>query len=124
VSTAEGGRGRGRGGKEEPLSYFSDFIFMQQLMTLEIDLIFGQANDNIGLLKPVDQGDEEGDSDSEREGSKPIATLNFGSGPKEDMEPASNRRKLKALEDRLAAFVALFGAGNEDGPNANDTIQD
>jgi hypothetical protein len=29
-----------KGGKEARISYFSDFIFIQQLMTLEIDITF------------------------------------------------------------------------------------
>ena len=39
-----------RSGKEARISYFSDFVFMQQLMTIEIDIIIGQTADNIRHL--------------------------------------------------------------------------
>ena len=34
-------------GKMGKISYFSDFIFMQQLMTLEIDIIVGMTDDTL-----------------------------------------------------------------------------
>ena len=47
------------------ISYFSDFIFMQQLMTLEIDIIIGQTQNKIAHLQ-----DEEDDMDDNPDVSK------------------------------------------------------
>jgi hypothetical protein len=48
-----------KGGKEARISYFSDFIFMQQLMTLEIDIIFYQTHDNIKHLAGINKNSEQ-----------------------------------------------------------------
>jgi hypothetical protein len=37
------------------ISYFSDFIFMQQLMTLEVDIILGQTENSMRYLELEDQ---------------------------------------------------------------------
>lgn len=48
-----------KGGKEARISYFSDFIFMQQLMTLEIDITLGQMHDNIKHLAGINRNSEQ-----------------------------------------------------------------
>lgn len=97
-----------KGGKEARISYFSDFIFMQQLMTLEIDIILGQTHDNIRHL-----GGQNKNSDTlaQMEARKKVKA----GGPKEpevpfkfraidfstdvkNIEPASNRAKIDCLE--------------------------
>jgi hypothetical protein len=101
---------------------------MQQLMTLEIDLMMGQTDDNIGLLRPIPGAEDDGSgSEGEEKESNPKsgAQLNFGGGQNEMEEPASNQAKLSALEEQLGAFTKIFGNGNEElGSNPNETIQD
>ena len=64
--------------KMKRISYFSDFIFMQQLMTLEIDIVLGHTKNSMKHLgKNTNDSDEDGDKKPKKkipgvEDSKPI----------------------------------------------------
>jgi len=90
------------GKSDGELSYFSDFILMQQLMTVEIDIIVGHTKNNIKYLHVTKDKMMRGPRNKESE-SQPWGDaiekehlLNFKAGLS-DIEPSSNRAKLEAI---------------------------
>jgi len=67
IIDATSGASSGDKSKLRRISYFSDFIFMQQLMTLEIDIILGNIkNDMSHLGKNTNDEEEEDDKKDDK----------------------------------------------------------
>jgi len=103
-----------KGGKESRISYFSDFIFMQQLMTLEIDITFQHHHDNIKHLAGPNRNSEAWS----RKDSKPdsahhnntykFVNLDFDIELKK-IEFSSNKTKIACLEEQIKVYSEIFG---------------
>ena len=100
-------------GKMGKISYFSDFIFMQQLMTLEIDIIVGITEETL------QHGSEEAQKQK-------ITKKRFDQNASFDMntQGGSNMMKIKALEREMIKFVTIFKKTTNEDMNVNETIQD
>ena len=71
VVDASSGSGGGDKSKLKRISYFSDFIFMQQLMTIEIDVILGNTKNGMKHLgKHTNDDDEDDDKKKKKEGGE------------------------------------------------------
>lgn len=99
------------------ISYFSDFIFMQQLMTLEIDIILGNIKNDMSHLGK-NTNDEEEDDDKkdgkdkpqpgpdEGKRKKPHFSLDFENLDLNSTE--SNWDKIGILERTMNNFFKIF----------------
>jgi len=87
------------GKKMSRISYFSDFILMQQLITLEIDIIIGVTENNIKFLS--------GFTKLSQKKENKVYRLNFGLEEK-DLLASSNAYKIRLLEDQMDRFIKIF----------------
>ena len=94
------------------ISFFSDFVLMQQLMTIEIDILVGRTNNYMRYLdlnykdadNAVDRNMPSKLTESMHEDGK---TFHIDAGVTTNMQQ-DNFNKIEAVEDRLKHFVSVF----------------
>jgi hypothetical protein len=111
------------------ISFFSDFVLMQQLMTIEIDILVGRTNNYMRYLdlnykdaeNAVDRNMPSKLTETMHEDGK---TFHIDAGVTTNMQQ-DNFNKIEAVEDRLKHFVSVFSkAADNQQPMPNETFQD
>lgn len=84
------------------ISYFSDFIFMQQLMTLEVDIILGQTENSMRYLELDDQTSKQSQPAKKALAGMEEAIKKIVLASLEDKQTVNkgqtNQKKIKAIE--------------------------
>lgn len=102
------------------ISYFSDFILMQQLMTIEIDVLVGRTNN---FMKYLDlQHDNEARVDKDKPAKHESISKSFKIDAGIDLHTVeSNMDKIKAIEARMDHFIEVFSKSDSGEQVLNET---